>query len=686
MPTWGYALVAALVAVLGAYVLWPSSGPTGSAAFPAAIAEPFAVTGALGEQRVEGGRVKVAGLDRLAAAEAVAAFAAAAGAVQAAADRVLDGIDAQAARAWGVDGSRRLAVGEEERQWGTADGVGAVWDPRRRRIHLVDEGALRGVEQAAARLDARPLLELPQAAPEWLLVDGVRLARRDGAWRFPGDLRPAATGRVERILAALRAAQLGGADGAPAAAAPLHTLALAGVGEVEERLRLLGLDGRLWLERAGTPAQELVGEAAHLRELIAELASDRPLDPAFAPEPNAVVVVRAGREVLRLGHRGVYGEDGQKPWEVRWSGGAEPAAGDAAQRIQAAVLGLRFRSAARGPEPITPDATAIEIAAEFGAPMRIVLGGGLAHADGWTGPLAELPALLADLRPDACLDPHPCPYELPRLVKLQRRWSAQPERDEVHARAAGGSWARTFPAGATPADAQAVHRLARSIARLQARSVRLATPTERAAPWTAELAVRIAPVKVNMTGAEDEVDLDDTVPRELAWRLRPLAEAEMLYPVAPSWLMVDAVGGLAFTIDAADAEALLADVASTRLFPVAPTLVAAIEVAGAANFRLERRGAAWVLRGDGGERPADALAARRLLRALAALDARAAAEPPAGAGTAIVVETSDGERIAARVHAGPDGAVAVGERGPVALDPGAWSQVALDPAAYRTGP
>jgi hypothetical protein len=686
MPTWGYAIVAALIAVLAGYTLWPSNAATGVAVFPAAITEPFTISGTLGEQRVEGGRVKVAGMDRPGSTETVAGFAAVAASLKIAPDRVLDGIDEQAAKVYGIDGANRLVIGEEERQWGEADGTGAVWDPRRRRLYLLTAEAVRQLSQASARLDARPLLELPQTQPEWLLVDGVRLAPKDGEWRFPGDLRPAASGRVMRIFTALRNVQLTTKTGPPPEAKPIHELSLAGIAGVVEQLRILELGERLWLERSGTPAQELGAEAAGWRQMLAALREDRPLDPISVGEPDRVTVTRAGHEVFKLMHRGTYGEDGQKPWEVRWSGGAEPAPKDLAQRIQTALTGLVFTSAARGDEPITPDATTIEVAAEYGSPMRIVLGGGRAFNAGWTGPLVEVPAILADLRPDACFDTHPCPFELARVVKLQRRWPAQPARDEVHARAAGGSWARTFPADATPADPMAVGRLARSLVRLQAKSVRLATPAERAAEPDAELAVRIAPVKVNMTGAEDEVDLDDTVPQERAWRLRPQTEAERLYPVGQTWLMVDAVGGLAFIIDAADAEALLADVASTRLFPIAPTLVSAIEIAGTTTFRLERRGADWVLRSGNAEYPADALAARRLLRALATLDARGPGTAGPDGAVAIVVETADGERIAARVHAGPDGVVAVGERGAVAIDPDAWSQVALDPAAYRTAP
>lgn len=688
MPTWGYAIIAALIAVLAAYTLWPDTGAGGVAVFPPKITEPFTVSGDFGQQRIEGGRVKVAGLDRPAETQAVASFASLATTLKVAPDRILDGIDAQAARAWGIDGTRTLVVGDSERQWGEADGAAAVWDPTKRRVHLLRPEDVRRLGQAAARLDARALLELkPEEPPGWLQLDGMRLNRIAGAWRFPGDTRPRASGRCERLLAGLRGVQLTSLAGAPADATQVHELVLPGLSGVEERLRVLRHGERLFLERAGTPAQELpAAEAAALAAALAALREDRLLDPLGVGSPDSVVVQRGGSEIFHLARRGTYGSDGQKPWEVRWSGGAEPAAKDAGERIQNALLSLVISAAAPAPEPLWPGATTIMVAPEYGSPLRVVLSGTRVWADGWEGRVAQLPEVLADLRPDACFDLHPLPVELERVVKLQRRWPAEPARDEVHARAPGGSWARTHPAGAAPADPLAVGRLARSLVRLNAKAVRLATPAEKALPASAELAVRIAPVKVNMTGAEDEVDLEDTVPQERAWRLLPEPVADRLLPLGQTWLMVDAIGGLVFTIDAADAEALLADVASTRVFPVAPSLVAAVEIAGAHSFRLARSGAAWTIRREGIEAPADAIAARRLLRALAALDARGPAAIPAGDATTIVVETGDGERITARVRAiGPGSVAAMTERGGVQLDADAWAQVTLDPAAYAAG-
>ena len=689
MPTWGYAIIAALIAVLAAYTLWPDTGAAGVAVFPPKISEPFTVSGDLGEQRIEGGRVRVAGLDRPSEAQAVAGFAALATSLKVSPDRIEDGIDAQAARAWGIDGSRKLTLGEAERQWGEADGTAAVWDPAKRRVYLLKPEEVRRLSQAAARLDARALLELkPEEPPGWLQLDGVRLNRIAGAWRYPGDTRPRASGRCERLLASLRSVQLTSLAGAPAEAVAAHELLLPGLSGVEERLRVLTLGGRVFLERAGTPAQELpAAEAAALTTALATLREDRLIDPLGIGTPETVTVRQSGNELFTLARRGTYGSDGQKPWEVRWSGGAEPAAKDAGERIQTALLALVITEAAAAPEPLWPGAIAIEVAPEYGQPLRAVISGTRVWADGWEGRVAQLPEALANLRPDACFDLHPLPVELERVVKLQRRWPAEPARDEVHARAAGGSWARTHPAGAVPADALAVGRLARSLVRLNAKSVRLATPAEQALPASAELAVRIAPVKVNMTGAEDEVELEDTVPQERAWRLMPEPASDRLLPLGQTWLMVDAIGGLVFTIDASDAEALLADVASTHLFPIAPSLVAAVELAaGAHTFRLARSGAAWTIRRDGVEAPADAIAARRLLRALASLDARGSAAIPAGETTTIVLETGDGERISARIRVlAPGNVTAMTERGGVQLDADAWAQVSLDPAAYAAG-
>ena len=688
MPRWGYAVIAALIAVLAAYTLWPDTGAGGVAVFPPTISEPFTVSGDLGEQRIEGGRVRVAGLDRPSQAQAVAGFAALATALKVAPDRIVDGIDAQAARAWGIDGSRKLTLGEAERQWGEAEGTAAVWDPAKRRVYLPRPEEVRRLSLAAARLDARGLLELqPDKPPGWLQLDGVRLNRIDGAWRFPGDTRPRASGRCERLLAMMRSVPLTSLAGAPAEAVVAHELVLPGLSGVEERLRVLTLAERVFLERAGTPAQELpTAEATALTAALAALREDRLIDPLGTGSPDSVLVRQGGNDVFQLARRGTYGSDGQRPWEVRWSGGAEPAAKEAGERLQTALLGLVISDAAAAPEPLWPGAFSVEIASEYGQPLRAVISGTRVWADGWEGRVAQLPEALANLRPEACFDLHPLPVELERVVKLQRRWPAEPARDEVHARAAGGSWARTHPAGAVPADALAVGRLARSLVRLNAKSVRLATPAEQALPASAELAVRLAPVKANTTGADDEVELEDTVPQERAWRLMPEPTSDRLLPPGQTWLMVEALGGLVFTIDVSDAEALLADVASTKLFPVAPSLVAAVEIAGAHTFRLARSGAAWNLRQQGVEAPADAIAARRLLRALASLDARGPAAIPGGESTTIVLETGDGERLSARIRVlAPGNVVAMTEHGGVQLDADAWTQVTLDPAAYAAG-
>ena len=676
MPTWGYALLAALIAVLAGYVFWPSGKPTGVAAFPSAISAPFTVTGALGEQQVADGRVRVAGLNRPEEPRATAAFAAAAKSLSVDPSRVVDGVDASAARAWGVDPSRRLVVGDEERQWGETDGTGAVFDPRRGRVVLVEAGALRRVVLAAARLDRPELVEL-ERDPTWIIADGARFNRITGHWGHVGGRRPPCDGRIAAVLSALRAARLAGPGTATEAAEVRHALEWDQQDGSTGRLRLLADGTRRWLALEGSPPQELAAEAAAQWEgVLTALVEDRIADRTPLPSLATVTVQRAGVESFRLERRGLADDYGVQPWWVVWPEGAEPASQGAGETIEQALRRLAVRDPIEAGEPVGPDATAILCTAEGGGTLRVVLSAGRAWCDGWSGTVTSLPEALTSLRADAQLDRRIFPVDAQRVVKLQRRWSAEAARDEVLIRATGGSWSRSWPAQATPVDADAVARLARALARIAAERVRRTTPEDRAAVWQAEVAVRVAPVQVQRTGTENDVDLADTVPQERAWRLARRDEA---------WLAVDVTGGLTYQLSDADAETMLADLASTRLFPITPALVAGVIIGGTDGFRLERRGEAWsLLRGE--ERtPADAVAARRLLRALHALQGGADASVPDG-GVPIALETAEGERLTARIVVAADGVVAQDARGGHRLDAAAWSQVDLAPATYVARP
>lgn len=678
MPRWGYALTAVLALALAAYVLWPEPGGGPVAPFPDALAEPFTVSGALGEQRVSLAGVRVAGLDRAPERKRIAAFIARARALRVPAASVVEDIDAAAARAYGIDGTRRLVADGEERQWGTTADSGAVWDPARRRLWLVGKAELQYAVALAERLDDAALLELPDD-PAWLELDGVRLTRRDGAWRFP-TARPPADGRVATLLLALRGARLETVAAAEAVGETAHVLRLPGAAGGETGLSLRRADGRTWLVAEGLPPQPLSAAVqARWLEVCAALREDRLCDPAFVAPPRAVRAWRDGRPLLALVRRLAADADGAPAWDVRWDGGSEPADATLPVRLRDALLGL----AVAGVQPATEPAGGLrlEVELEDGPPLRAVFTGDRAVGGGWSGTIGALPPLLAGLSPEACFDPRPCAVDPLRLAKLQRRWPGAPARDETYARA-GGGWVRSHPAGGSPADAAAVARLARSLARLRAAAVRRATAAERAATPEAELAVRIAPLAVARTGAgaDDDIALEDTLPQDRAFALLPA-------PAGGERLLLDRGGGLAFVLDAADAEELLAEVVSARLFPLAPALVAAVEVAGATRFRLERQGADWRLRDAAGTQGADALAVRRLLRALAGLVATAPVPPPPGPpAIVLVVETVDGERIAAEVRLAPDGPLARTARGTTRLDPAAWAQVVLDPAAYRQAP
>lgn len=676
MPTWGYALVVALALALATYALWPTGAAPGIAPFPAKIATPFTVSGQFGEQQVDSTRIRVAGFERPTDSEAVGRFTSGATGLRSDAKNVVDGIDAQAARAWGIDGSRRLVAGDEERQWGEAAGTAAVYDPARRRAYVLSPEAVRGLTASSARLDKRELVEVGMDLT-WFTADRVRFEHATGRWSAVGGARPPIDGRMVTLFSLLRAATLAGPGSAPAEATAEHELRWPGPDGIEGRIRILAHGAQAWLAADNLPAQPLDPAAAtSWRAAFAALAVDRLVDPMPAQAPDLVTISRGGSELLRLERRGEPGDSGAKPWTVVWPGGAEPADELAGERILDALKALVVRNPVRTLEPIGPDVLTIEIRPEGGAPLRTLIAGTTLWSGGWAGTADILPEPLNALVPATFLDPRPCPLDPLRAVKLQRRWRQEPGRDEVAARAGGGSWTRTFPAGAVPLDPPAVQRVVRALCRLKARHVRMTTPADRLLPHDAELAIRFAPKEARRTGAEDEVELIDTVPQEHGWTMTRSGLG---------WTMLDINGGLAFTIDAADAEVLLADTASDRLYPVAAGLVTAIEVGGSEPFRLERSGETWQLTRTG--KPAataDALAVRRLLRALAALRASATTAPPAGDLLAIALETVDKERVVASFATpGADGVAAMTVRGGVLVgDREAWSQVELRPAVY----
>lgn len=668
MPRWGYAVVAALALILAVYAFWPAPEKLGERAFPERLPDAFAITGALGEQQVALGRVRVAGLDRPADDGAIRRLAATLAGIRVPAERIVDGVDAAAARAWGVDGAQRLVAGSEERTWGSSGEGAAVHDPRRARLYLIAPEALGRIARDAARLDRRALVPL-DADPSALTVDGVRWAPGPGGWRAADRPRPPANGRIAHVLAQVSSLELGAIGAAPpATAAVLHSLTL-DLGGLAQRLELRRDGAAWWIVAEGAPAQALTAaQGEGFAAACAALAADRLLDPPAVPPLERVSIRRGAAEVLTLARRGAPDAGGRRPWEVRWADGAEPADEAAAERFVIAMLGLAVEGAAPAPEPASPDRLEIEAESEDRSRLRLVLAGGQAWADGWLGRPVALPPLLAAPDPAACLGRRPCAVEPDRIVRLQRRFPAAPGRDEAYARGGGGSagWSRTWPADGTAADAAALDRLVRALARLRATGVRLGAPPAEGV--AAELAVRIAPERFALAGEPDIASLDDTLPQDRLW---------LLARTPTGWEMADPSARTVYQLDEADAEALLAELASRRIFALPPSLVAAIQVGGATPFRLARRGDGWLLQAGGNERPADPVAARRLLRALLALEAGAPAAAP-GDAIAVTVETVDGERLSAAIGA----AGATTATGPVALDPTQRAALSLDPAAF----
>ncbi|MCX8040140.1 MAG: hypothetical protein N3B15_06170 [Planctomycetota bacterium] len=672
MPPWGYAVVAVLIVALSTYVFWPSR-QSQVAVFPAEIEPPFLVSGALGEQEVDAQRIRVAGLERARDDLAVRRFVGTAKSLTVPDDRIVDDIDAAQAKAWGIDGTRRFVMGDEERQWGEAGGAAAVWDPKRRRAFLVTPNEARRLTAAAERLDQKPLLGWETLEKlDRLTIDGVAILRQDDGWRFAQGQRPPCSGRVMQLLYAVHRVELASREGAPAEAQLRHELRLA-LAEREYRLRLWAQDARWWLQLDEHPAQP---SGEDWSALLAAFASDRLWDPASSSVPDHIDIRQGERTLFSLARRGAYGDDGQKPWRVRWSGGDELAVRDAGERLHEAVRTLTVVDPEPSPTPPAgPEAIVISGTLTYhGEVLRLVLAGERAWAAGWAGRVRELPAALQHLQAETFLNPAVLPVASERLVKLQRRWP-EASRDETYVRPPGGSWTRSYPPSAQAADPQAVSRLARALTRLNGLAVRAATASDRALPATVEIAVRVAPRSVQQTTVDDDLDLADTFPQDLAWRLAQAGDA---------WVLIDQIGGLCFTIGEDDAAALLAEVTSRNLFAVPPTLISAIECAGAQAWRLERDGAQWTLRSGEQSQRADAIAARRLLRALTALQALGPADAqPSGRGIALAVELVDGERLVVRVHDEGDRVLAATAHGTVRLAPESWRALVLDPAALR---
>ncbi|MEK7414083.1 MAG: hypothetical protein AAB263_12280 [Planctomycetota bacterium] len=679
MPKWGYAIVLALTALLAGYVFWPSGAPTQVAAFPQPLPATFTVTGELGEQVVTVGKIRVAGLERSANARAIAVFRSRCDRLAVPPTQVLEEIDTKAARAYGVDGSHRLTTVDEERTWGSYNGGGAIHDPKRRRLMLVEANEIRELTAAAARLDEPQLVELPTQLSS-LTVDGTVLIRDKNVWHFPGHLRPPANGRIANIIGLITQARLAQMGAMPAAAVPAHTLNWSGRDGHAQELRLLMHAERSWLVLTGLPPQELSpAHAAQWNAACSALRVDLLCDQPANENLQQIVVQRDGREFLRLEHRGLLSEEQDRPWSVIWPGGDEPAIYAAGELIEAAVRNLTVTMPLLGREPVGLGTTSITIDYRGAPSLRLVLSDNRAWSDGWVGTANTLPPPLDRLLPDTFFDPRPCPIDPARVVKMQRRWVNDATRDEVMSRPEKGTWERRWPTNAVPADAFAVERIVRVLCRLHASAVRMRKPGEPLPAIMAEISLRIAPIAAKRVSIESEVELVDTLVQDRGWTLHRDGD---------TWLLAKMGDTLTYTVDAGSVDAMLADVSSNRLFPIAPSLVTAIDIGGSQPFRLERSGEQWLRCVVGTPKlPINALAARRLLLALTTLAASTSAVAPAH-GTPISLETVDNERIA--VVVGPRGTtgIAVGTThgGRLLSDLAAWSQVDLRPESYQATP
>ncbi|MBA3845118.1 MAG: hypothetical protein H0X45_00600, partial [Planctomycetes bacterium] len=378
---------------------------------------------------------------------------------------------------FGIDGERVLDADGVRLSWGTKDGRTYAWLADQRRILPIEASFARRLVATWVRLDGPPIAV---DAVDRLTVDGLELQRDAyGAWWAPSaPERPAFTTRVNALLALLgevRIDVLTADRSLPAE--ERHTVAVAG-----HRARFVELDTGAALVVDDLPPQPLGPDvAARWTSLLAGFAVDYLLDIAGRrmDDPIEEVVVRRGAETwFRLERRGNEDiKEGRSAWDLIWPGGRITAIHDGAQRLedafrQVTVSDVRRRADAA---PLAADAVTIDLIGQLErAPIRLELADGEAASVLHRGRVAKLPPILAELSPDAFLDPTPIGRAPARLDKLQRVWREGEAvlRGEVFARAATG-WAQIHPS-ALPVDQVAVEALARALCTARADSAHLA--------------------------------------------------------------------------------------------------------------------------------------------------------------------------------------------------------------------
>lgn len=650
----GYAILVLVVLGLAIYAFRPERS-IHTAAVPVHAGAPladFTVHNQGLEQAVSGDRVRIQGvtlpLDQAKSAR-LWEFIAAMGAAP---ERVIAGIDAPKARAYGIDGTRELAGAGLRLGWGSAGGAAYLWEGVSQRVFVADAGTLKRLDQLAQRLDRFQLLAFDQAT-RYLEVNGLALELRAGEWRDPlRPQRPSFSRRVRQL--ARRLADLHLADFAsrpPPPVAGLGTVRLGAGNPLTDpaaaalvRERVL----RLWRQGEGgvfqiddLPAQALTtAELAALSGCLASFAGDYLFDlegPFQANPLQELVVTRGGEEFFRLEKHGqldVDRESQRSQWDVIWPGGREVAIAECAAMIADAFDNLPVEDpqprAAVPPPPA--DALVFDfIFTNLERRWRIELAGRQVWSATHRGTVKELPRVLAQLGPDLMLDTALVNRPAARVVKIQRQFNdEEPARAEVFTAVAGGRWRQTWPAAAAPAVNQlAVERIARALCAARGQEARLVTAADRAvlAAPVCEIDLRFAPQPVRHSN--DYARLDDTTDLDLG-----LAFA----PEGALWRAVSKEGAVSFLVDAELMELLRQSVQDDQVFPLVPSLVRGLEVASPErHYRLALDYRGWTVQtigrdGQAGEaRRADEVQVRRYLRLLSGLRALRTTAAEAGA-------------------------------------------------------
>ncbi|HYE05489.1 MAG TPA: hypothetical protein VEL07_08145 [Planctomycetota bacterium] len=619
MSRLGYLILSAALLALAAYVFWPerAAGSTRIALWTRDAPEAYTLRAQGVESRVVGDDVTVDGrrlpLDRERAQRLWSLLG------QPAIDpaAAVDAVGEDQLASFGIDGDRALEGDGVRLSWGTKDGRAYAWLAEQRRVLPIDASFARRLAAAWVRLDGPPI---PVDAVDRLTVDGLELQRDAfGAWCAPSaPERPAFTTRVNALLALLGEMRIDALSAPPVGAGEGRAIAVAG-----HRAVFVERPAGAVLAIDDLPPQPLAAEAAaRWASLFAGFAVDYLLDipGRRMDDPIEEVVVRRGAETwFRLERRGNEDvKEGRSAWDLIWPGGRITAIHDGAQRLedafrQVTVSDVRRRADAA---PLAADAVTIDLVGQLQrAPIRLELAGGEAASVLHRGRVARLPPILAELSPDAFLDPTPIARAPARLDKLQRVWrdGESVVRGEVFAREATG-WAQIHPS-ALPVDQVAVEALARALCTARAERARLADVADRALVdrATFEIACRFAPRAEGR--ATDAAALDETASLETS-----LAFAR----VDGAWRAIDPEGALRYDFADDVVDALMRPLAARTVWPLTPNPVGRVSVARSdGSYVLMRLSESeWRIEVSGEEPVAgDGLAVMRWLRALAGLTA-----------------------------------------------------------------